>query len=84
METLRGKYKNAKVYFRVFPTEKMKWDNVKISDDYKWIYCRCLQDFEVGYEGRTPRYWSFETDGVFVNNKQDEVYDAVMAQIIDK
>lgn len=82
--TLKGKYKNAKVFFRVFPTEKMKWNNVKVSTDNQMIYCRCLQDFESGYENRTPRYWNFETDGVFFNNKQGEIYCTVMDQVIER
>lgn len=82
VRNLKGKYPNAKVFFRIFPTENMKWDQVKISEDKRTIYCRCLQDFGCGYNGRISRYWPFKTDGVFYNEDQSEIYGTVMADTV--
>lgn len=78
MAQFKGKYKNAKVFFRVFPTEKHTWSHVKVSNDRKTIFCRCLQDFQAGHENCVPKYWDFTTDGVFCNQSQSEIYRSVM------
>lgn len=83
MEQFKGKYKNAKVFFRIFPVERNDWTYVKICQDEKTIYCRCLQDFQAGYDCRVPKYWNFETDGVLCNKSQSDIYDNVMNGVID-
>lgn len=73
-----GKYKNAKVYIRVMPSERMSWDYVKVLNDKKTIYVRALQDFEKGYENRVPHYWNFSTDGVLYNLTQQDIYETIV------
>lgn len=75
---MKAKYKNAKVYVRVMPLEKMCWDYIKILNDNKTVYVRALQDFEKGYENRVPHYWNFHTDGVLYNFTQEDIYKTVV------
>lgn len=72
-----GKYKNAKIFVRVLPLEKMCWEHVKILDDNKTIYVRYLQDFERGNEDKVASYWNFQTDGVFYNTTQKDIYETI-------
>lgn len=82
-EPLKGKYRNAKVFIRVFPSEKINWDLVKIGKDRKSIYCRCLQCYRKKTEN-VKNYWHFRTDGVFYNCSQMEVYTTVTSGVIKK
>ncbi|RZC33974.1 Kinesin domain containing protein [Asbolus verrucosus] len=75
--------KFTKVYFRIFPMERMVWDYVKILDDHKTIYIRCLQELAKSKENVIPTFWTFQTDQVFYNNSQKEVYDSVITDVLD-
>lgn len=81
---LKGKYKNAKIFVRVFPSATISRDLVKLCDDKKTIYCRCLQDFEKGTDPNKQNYWNFSTDGVLYNCSQKDVYAKVMDGTIEK
>lgn len=83
MAQFKGKYKNAKVFFRIFPTEKNTWNHVKICRDRKTIFCRCLQDLQGGHENGVPKYWNFKSDGIFCNQPQSDIYQTVMDGVID-
>lgn len=82
---LKVKCQNAKVFIRIYPSEKINWDFVKIGRDKKSVRCRCLQDFG---RGRDPNmlhnYFSFTTDGVFYNSSQKEIYSTVMHDVIER
>ncbi|KAF2899441.1 hypothetical protein ILUMI_06737 [Ignelater luminosus] len=82
--TFTPRCKNAKVYFRIFPTANMRWEHVKILEDMKTLYVRYLQDFGVGRGGCEPSYWKFETDGIFYNDTQEEIYNTTMAGVLEK
>lgn len=81
--TLKGKIRNAKVFIRLFPSEKISWDLVKIGKDKKSICCRCLQDFGKNDEAQ-QNYWRFYTDGVFYNCSQKEIYSKVTSGVIER
>lgn len=76
-EPLKGKYRNAKVFVRVFPAEKINWDFVKIGKDLKSIRCKSLQ-------GKAENYWRFRTDGVFYNCNQKEIYKKVTNGVMER
>lgn len=82
IQKLEESYKNAKVYMRITPTNPMCWEHLKVLNNKKTIYVRRLQDFQRGFEGKTPLYWKFETDGIFYNNKQEEIYDDVIDNVL--
>lgn len=85
MQNSKGSHKNAKVYVKVMPSHPMCWEHLKLLNNKKIVYIRRLQDFQRGYEDRQPVYWQFETDGVFYNNTQNQIYETVTAgDLIDK
>ncbi|KAF5291128.1 hypothetical protein FQA39_LY14370 [Lamprigera yunnana] len=75
---------NAKVFYRVFPMPKMEWEHVKILENKKTLYVRHLQDFNVPEGFVLPNYCKFDTDGIFYNDSQEEIYNAVMLNVIEK
>ncbi|KAB0795063.1 hypothetical protein PPYR_11902 [Photinus pyralis] len=83
-KTEMTRFKNAKVYYRIFPMLNMRWDHVKILEDVKTLYVRYIQDFGTGRDGVVPSYWRFTTDGVFYNESQLAVYNGVTRDILDK
>lgn len=76
--------KYTKIYFRIFPMEKMLWDYLKILDDHRTIYIRCLQQLAKSKEHMMPTFWTFRTDSVFFQNTQKQIYDGVMPEVLDK
>lgn len=82
---LKGKIRNAKVFVRLFPSENISWDLVKIGKDKKSICCRCLQDFGKNKDHKAQQnFWRFSTDGVFYNCSQKEVYSKVTSGVIER
>nr|XP_022915962.1 kinesin-like protein KIF9 [Onthophagus taurus] len=74
--------KTAKVYFRCTPTVDTSWEYVKILDNKKTMYVRCLQDFLPGNDNIIPNYWCFETDGVFYNDSQRDIFNLIMPDVL--
>lgn len=83
-EPLKGKYRNAKVFIRVFPSEKIDWNYLKIGKDKKTISCRCIQDFHRVNNQNGQTYWRFSTDGVFYNTSQKEIYSTVTKGVLER
>lgn len=83
-EPLKGKYRNAKVFVRVFPSEKINWDFVKIGRDKKSIFCRCLYCYNKLKDQGVKNYWRFRTDGVFYNCSQREIYASVTSGVLER
>ncbi|KAK5645055.1 hypothetical protein RI129_006355 [Pyrocoelia pectoralis] len=84
LKTEPTRFKNAKIYYRLFPMVNMRWEHVKVLEDMKTLYVRYTQDFGIGREGVVPSYWRFITDGIFYNNSQLDIYNTVMADTLDK
>ncbi|XP_044271982.1 kinesin-like protein KIF9 [Tribolium madens] len=74
--------KYTKIYFRLLPTEKMAWNYLKILDDHKTIYIRCLQELNKTKEA-VPTFWTFHADQVFFNHTQKEIYDTITPDVLD-
>lgn len=74
----------AKIYFRIFPTEQMTWDYVKILNDHRTIYVRSLQELaKTNKKIQFPTFWTFKSDRVFYNESQTEIYNTTTDQIIE-
>nr|CAD7400021.1 unnamed protein product [Timema poppensis] len=82
---LSQKRTNAKVFVRILPSVDMCHENIKIETNHTVIYVRRLQDFNKGLsaEQKGPNFWRFETDGIFYNASQEEVYSIVMKDVLD-
>ncbi|CAG2055898.1 unnamed protein product [Timema podura] len=82
---LSQKSTNAKVFVRILPSVDMCHENIKIETNHTVIYVRRLQDFNKGLsaEQKGPNFWRFETDGIFYNASQEEVYSIVMKDVLD-
>nr|CAD7437574.1 unnamed protein product [Timema bartmani] len=82
---LSQKSTNAKVFVRILPSVNMCHENIKIETNHTVIYVRRLQDFNKGLtaEQKGPNFWRFETDGIFYNASQEEVYSIVMKDVLD-
>ncbi|KAJ8928468.1 hypothetical protein NQ314_018973 [Rhamnusium bicolor] len=79
----KSENKNAKVFFRIFPLEKIRWDNLKIKD--QTVYMRNLLKGSLGNKTEgPPKFWEFKTDGVFFNSNQEFVYTKVMEAVLDR
>lgn len=78
MRTDSAKHNNIKAFVRICPNVNTCWEYVKVLNDRKTVYVRRLQDLSVGYEYRSPLYWKFNTDGLFYNNTQEEIYASVV------
>ncbi|XP_063918603.1 kinesin-like protein KIF9 [Zophobas morio] len=83
MKSTMAERKYTKIYFRIFPMEKMLWDYLKILDDHRTIYIRCLQQLAKSKEHMMPTFWTFRTDSVFFQNTQKQIYDGVMPEVLD-
>ncbi|XP_064211060.1 kinesin-like protein KIF9 isoform X2 [Tribolium castaneum] len=75
--------KYTKIYFRLLPSETMAWDYLKILDDHKTIYIRCLQELNKAKESVVPTFWTFHSDQVFFNHTQKEIYDTITPDVLD-
>lgn len=75
--------KNIKIFYRILPQVDTNWEYLRVLDDMKTLYIRCLQDLECGNENCIPSYWTFETDGIFHNNSQQEIYDVVVSDTLE-
>lgn len=76
--------KYTKIYFRLLPSEKMIWDYLKILDDHKTIYIRCLQELNKSKENVIPTFWTFHSDHVFFNDTQKEIYNNIIPDVLEK
>ncbi|KAJ3642619.1 hypothetical protein Zmor_025382 [Zophobas morio] len=59
MKSTMAERKYTKIYFRIFPMKKMLWDYLKILDDHRTIYIRCLQQLAKSKEHMMPTFWTF-------------------------
>ncbi|XP_022207914.2 kinesin-like protein KIF9 isoform X2 [Nilaparvata lugens] len=76
---------NLKFYVRILPCDDFDWDNIKIEDNNKTIYVRCLNDLKIGRPCNVePFFWCFKTDGVFYNTGQEDIYYSVMEGILKR
>lgn len=62
---------------------RMQWDYLKVLENKKTVLVRYFQDVSSSKKS-LPSYWKFETDGIFYNNSQKEVYNAVMDGVIKR
>ncbi|XP_063233445.1 kinesin-like protein KIF9 [Bacillus rossius redtenbacheri] len=77
--------KNTKVFVKILPVENMSHENLKIETNYKVMYVRRLQDFGKGAMqfSTLPSFWRFQTDGIFFNASQEEIYASVMEDVVE-
>ncbi|KAK2584387.1 hypothetical protein KPH14_006772 [Odynerus spinipes] len=85
-DELESNEKNIKVFVRVLPLEETCESCAKIDTEHKTICIRCLQDL---YARRFPTtknhiYWCFQTDGIFYNASQEEVYCSTVKSLVEK
>nr|XP_050856647.1 kinesin-like protein KIF9 isoform X1 [Vespula vulgaris] len=84
-DELESNEKNIKVFVRILPLEKICETCAKIDTEHKTICIRCLQDLYTRRSAvKNHIYWCFQTDGIFYNASQEEVYCATTKNLIEK
>ncbi|KAI4504487.1 hypothetical protein M0802_000037 [Mischocyttarus mexicanus] len=84
-DELESNEKNIKVFVRVLPLEKLCESCAQIDTKHKKICIRCLQDLHTRRSAiKNHIYWCFQTDGIFYNASQEEVYRMTTKNLIEK
>ncbi|XP_015191841.1 PREDICTED: kinesin-like protein KIF9 [Polistes dominula] len=84
-DELESNEKNIKVFVRILPLEKQCKSCAQIDTEHKKICIRCLQDLHTRRSANKNHiYWCFQTDGIFYNASQEEVYKATTTNLIEK
>ncbi|CAG9862427.1 unnamed protein product [Phyllotreta striolata] len=69
----------VKIFYRIHPADKLQFDTVKLRSNSR-IYVKKT----VHLKPDASDYWEFETDGVFNNSKQEEVFQKVVDRSLEK
>nr|CAH7757237.1 unnamed protein product [Callosobruchus chinensis] len=76
-------YADIKIFYRIFPLDEPCWDYVKIEDKRK-VFIRRLQELnDPAKVDLEPHFWEFDTDGVFYNTTQKQIYSAVTEDLLE-
>ncbi|XP_048507241.1 kinesin-like protein KIF9 [Athalia rosae] len=77
--------KNIEIFVRILPSMDVSESFLKIADNRKDIYVRCIQDMKRDriLKSPSPIFWRFPTDGIFYNDSQEEVYKGVTKNLLD-
>nr|CAI5847172.1 unnamed protein product [Callosobruchus analis] len=79
----RSDYADIKIFYRIFPLDEPCWDYVKI-EDKRTVFIRRLQELnDPAKADLEPHFWEFNTDGVFYNTTQEQVYSAVTEDLLE-
>lgn len=75
---------NKRIFYRIYPTEKIEFNNIKLDRTCNKIYVRHLQELSKTSMPKVPSYWEFQCDGIFWNTDQDTVASVVLDGVLDK
>ncbi|XP_033309607.1 kinesin-like protein KIF9 [Bombus bifarius] len=78
--------KNMKIFIRILPVERPCKSCVRIDMGRKKVYVRCLQEMQPNRiaVSKKPTYWCFQTDGIFCDSSQEEVYHVTTEDLAPK
>lgn len=75
---------NITAYTQIVPSANPCWKDIKVCKNNKNVYVRSTQDFGKGKNISIPNYYTFRSDGVLYKLNQDEIYDTVMPETLEK
>ncbi|KAL3269513.1 hypothetical protein HHI36_008579 [Cryptolaemus montrouzieri] len=73
---------DAKVFYRILPSENPDWENMRISQDKKAIQIHYVGP-RIEKKSGQRLFKQFETDGILVNISQNDVYTTVMDGVLE-
>lgn len=72
----RKKLLKPKIFIRVRPIEEPETNLIKINEETKEIFIKL--------KNKSETFWQFNTNGIFLNESQDDVYKSIVDGIIEK
>ncbi|XP_030753639.1 kinesin-like protein KIF9 isoform X2 [Sitophilus oryzae] len=74
---------SIKVFYRVYPTEETDLENVVIDKQSNKVLVRRLQELAKNYTGSKKNFWHFQTDGVFLEARQDHIFEKIALDLLN-
>ncbi|CAK9796287.1 Kinesin-like protein KIF9 [Anthophora plagiata] len=78
--------KDVQIFVRILPVERSCESCARIDTERKKIYVRCLQEMQPNRVAaiKRPSYWCFQTDAIFSDSSQEEVYRVTSEDLVPK
>ncbi|KAK9890899.1 hypothetical protein WA026_012241 [Henosepilachna vigintioctopunctata] len=73
---------DAKIFYRIFPSEAINWDNIRVLENGKFIQVHRVRS-GTKENSKEKIFKQFETDGILYNISQNDIYNTVMNGVIE-
>ncbi|CAG9771595.1 unnamed protein product [Ceutorhynchus assimilis] len=75
--------RQKRIFFRVYPSEFVDSEYIKLDIPNNKIYIRHLEELSTKYKSKKLNYWEFCNDGIFMDATQETIYNKVKEGVLE-